>query len=66
MKSLKEVRHKEGEIELELKPLNEMYRVLETNVPNFSSGNKDDKDELDRRHILQSKWTQLVSMSDKR
>jgi hypothetical protein len=32
MQTLKEVRHKEGQIELELKPLEEMYIILDNHL----------------------------------
>jgi dynein heavy chain len=61
MTTLKEVRQKEGEIELELKPLLEMYDILDFYLPNGM-----EKDEQDHRHILRSKWKSLVQLSEQR
>ena len=58
---MKEVRQKEGEIELEFKPIMEMYNILDTHL---AAGME--KDEQDHRHILKSKWKNLVEKSTQR
>jgi dynein heavy chain len=61
MQTLREVRQKEGEIELELKPIMEMYNILDMYL---ASGME--KDEQDHRHILRSKWKGLVELAESR
>ena len=61
MQNMKEVRQKEGEIELEFKPIMEMYNILDTHL---AAGME--KDEQDHRHILKSKWKNLVEKSTQR
>lgn len=61
MQNMKEVRQKEGEIELEIKPIMEMYNILDTHL---AAGME--KDEQDHRHILKSKWKNLVDKATQR
>ncbi|CAJ1444546.1 unnamed protein product [Effrenium voratum] len=49
MKTLREVREKQGEIELELEPVAQMYAMLDSYLPNIL-----DKEEQDARSMLQS------------
>ena len=61
MQTLKEVRQKEGEIELEFKPIMEMYNILDTYLPSGM-----EKDEQDQRHVLKNKWKSLVELAETR
>ncbi|CAG9316033.1 unnamed protein product [Blepharisma stoltei] len=61
MHTLKEVRQKEGEIELEFKPIIEMYNILDMYLATGM-----EKDEQDHRHILKSKWKSLVELGEQR
>jgi len=61
MRTMKEVRQKEGEIELELKPLLDMYNILDLHLTHGM-----DKEEQDNRHILRNKWNSLVNLAEKR
>lgn len=61
MQNTKEVRQKEGEFELELKPIMEMYNILDTYLAASM-----EKDEQDNRHSLKSKWEGLVKKSNQR
>ena len=61
MNALKEVRQKEGEIELEMKPLLDMYNILDQHLTHGM-----DKEEQDNRHIIRNKWNSLVSLAEKR
>jgi dynein heavy chain len=58
---MKEVRQKEGEIELEIKPLLDMYNILDLHLTHGM-----DKEEQDNRHILRNKWNALVILAEKR
>eukprot|EP00439_Symbiodinium_sp_Y106_P041233 s629_g5.t1 len=55
MRTLREVREKQGEIELELEPVAQMYAMLDSYLPNIL-----DKEEQDARSMLQS--SRLLSM----
>ena len=61
MLNMKEVRQKEGEIELEIKPIMDMYNILDTHLATGM-----EKDEQDHRHILKSKWKSLVEKANQR
>ena len=60
MQTLREIRQKEGEIELELKPIKDMYQILE----NFAVPME--KDEQDHNHVLPNKWKELVKIAEAR
>jgi hypothetical protein len=51
MSTLREVRQKEGEIELELNPILDMYAILDVHLTTGM-----EKEEQDNRHVLKSKW----------
>lgn len=61
MRTLREVREKQGEIELELEPVAQMYAMLDSYLPNIL-----DKEEQDARSMLQSSWTRLLAESETR
>jgi len=61
METLKEVRLKQGEIELEMEPIMTMYAVLDQYLPNIL-----DKEEQDARSMLKSNWARLLSESETR
>ncbi|CAK9086371.1 Dynein gamma chain [Durusdinium trenchii] len=61
MRTLREVREKQGEIELELEPVAQMYAMLTCYLPNIL-----DKEEQDARSMLQSSWTRLLAESETR
>ncbi|CAE7476975.1 ODA2, partial [Symbiodinium sp. CCMP2456] len=61
MRTLREVREKQGEIELELEPVAQMYAMLDSYLPNIL-----DKEEQDARSMLQSSWTKLLAESETR
>eukprot|EP00918_Siedleckia_nematoides_P048531 GHVU01106391.1.p2 GENE.GHVU01106391.1~~GHVU01106391.1.p2 ORF type:complete len:295 (-),score=74.23 GHVU01106391.1:1686-2570(-) len=60
--TLKDIRRKESEIELELEPIFEKYRILDTYLPR--SVNLIDKDEQDQRTMLRSTWQKLVEQAE--
>eukprot|EP00930_Biecheleria_cincta_P100463 TRINITY_DN920_c0_g1_i2.p1 TRINITY_DN920_c0_g1~~TRINITY_DN920_c0_g1_i2.p1 ORF type:complete len:4610 (-),score=1017.36 TRINITY_DN920_c0_g1_i2:106-13935(-) len=61
MRTLRDVREKQGEIELELEPIAQMYSILDTYLPNIL-----DKEEQDARSMLQSSWARLLAESETR
>ncbi|CAE8616980.1 unnamed protein product [Polarella glacialis] len=61
MQTLREVREHQGEIELELEPIAQMYAILDTYLPNIL-----DKEEQDARSMLQSSWARLLAESETR
>jgi len=62
MSTLTDVRKKESEIDLELKPIVHMYSILDTYLPPSMM----DKDEQDQRSLLQSNWDKLSVESRRR
>jgi len=59
MHALEEIRKKESEIELQFRPVTEMYALLETYLPEVM-----EKEEMDAKSILEKDWTQLVSFAE--
>jgi len=58
MKALEEIRRKESEIEIQFRPVIEMYSLLETYLPEVM-----EKDEIDASSILDKDWSQLVNQA---
>eukprot|EP00931_Biecheleriopsis_adriatica_P081370 TRINITY_DN5469_c0_g1_i3.p1 TRINITY_DN5469_c0_g1~~TRINITY_DN5469_c0_g1_i3.p1 ORF type:complete len:4660 (-),score=1275.41 TRINITY_DN5469_c0_g1_i3:88-14067(-) len=61
MRTLREVREKQGEIEWEMEPIVHMYAILDSYLPNIL-----DKEEQDARSMLQSGWARLLAESETR
>ena len=59
MFALEEIRRKESEIELQFRPVTEMYAMLELYLPNVM-----EKEEMDAKSILEKDWNQLVSFAE--
>lgn len=59
MHALEEIRKKESEIELQFRPVTEMYALLETYLPEVM-----EKEEMDAKSILEKDWTQLVQFAE--
>ena len=59
MFALEEIRKKESEIELQFRPVSEMYTLLETYLPEIM-----EKEEMDAKSILEKDWTQLVVFAE--
>ena len=55
MYALEEIRRKESEIELQFRPVTEMYALLETYLPEVM-----EKEESDANSLLEKDWNQLV------
>ena len=55
MYALEEIRKKESEIELQFRPVTEMYALLETYLPEVM-----EKEESDVSSILDKDWAKLV------
>ena len=55
MYALEEIRKKESEIELQFRPVTEMYSLLETYLPEIM-----EKEESDVSSILDKDWAKLV------
>jgi dynein heavy chain len=55
MHALEEIRKKESEIEIQFRPVVEMYNLLETYLPEVM-----EKEEMDPSTILDKDWGQLV------
>jgi len=58
MEALEEIRKKESEIEIQFRPVIDMYSLLETYLPEVM-----DKDEIDASSILDKDWGQLVKQA---
>jgi len=58
MQALEEIRRKESEIEIQFRPVIEMYSLLENYLPEVM-----DKDEIDASSILDKDWGQLVNQA---
>lgn len=59
MNTLEEIRKQESEIELQFKPVSEMYELLDIYLPNVM-----DKDEMDSRSVLENNWKKLVTQAE--
>jgi dynein heavy chain len=59
MHALEEIRKKESDIDLQFRPVTEMYNLLELNLTNAM-----DKDEVDTKSILEKKWKELVQLAE--
>ncbi len=59
MHALEEIRKKESEIELQFRPVTEMYSLLETYLPEVM-----EKEEMDAKSILEKDWVQLVTFAE--
>ena len=59
MYALEEIRKKESEIELQFRPVTEMYTLLETYLPEVM-----EKEESDVSSILDKDWAQLVTYAE--
>jgi len=58
MHALEEIRKKESEIEIQFRPVIEMYNLLETYLPEVM-----EKEEMDASTILEKDWGQLVQQA---
>lgn len=59
MHALEEIRKKESEIELQFRPVTEMYTLLENYLPEVM-----EKEEMDSKQILEKDWAQLVQYAE--
>ena len=59
MSALEEIRIKESEIELQFRPVTEMYALLENYLPEVM-----EKEEVDAKSILEKDWVQLVQYAE--
>lgn len=59
MHALEEIRKKESEIELQFRPVTEMYTLLNEYLPELM-----EKEEMDSKQILEKDWTQLVQSAE--
>jgi len=59
MHALEDIRKKESEIELQFRPITEMYNLLETYLPGEM-----EQDEVDTKSIIEKRWHQLVEASE--
>lgn len=59
MEKLEEIRSFQAVIDISFNPVNEMYALLDNNLP----GGIHDKDEMDARTYLESKWNDLIKLS---
>ena len=59
MHALEEIRKKESEIELQFRPVTEMYNLLEHYLPEVM-----EKEEMDAKSILEKDWAQLVVFAE--
>lgn len=55
--ALEEIRKKQSNINFQFKPIEDMYVLIEQNLPNL------DRDELDKKKDLQKEWDELVTKS---
>jgi dynein heavy chain len=60
MDELKEIREKEAGIEMEIGPVMDMYKMLESYLPPSYMG----KEEMDKRSVLRSSWRKLVDYAE--
>jgi dynein heavy chain, axonemal len=59
MYALEEIRQKQSEIEIQFRPVVEMYSLLETYIPEVM-----EKEEMDPSVILEKDWGNLVSQAN--
>jgi dynein heavy chain len=59
MHALEEIRKKESEIDLQFRPVTEMYALFDTYMPDVM-----EKEEMDAKSILEKDWTQLVGQAE--
>lgn len=59
---LQEVREKESNMEMEIMPLMDMYRMLEAYLPAHSIA----KEDIDKKTVLRSCWKKIVSLAKTR
>ena len=62
MKLLAEVRDRESSMEMEINPIMDTYRMLESYLPSGFM----EKDEIDKKTVLKSNWKKLVKLCDSR
>lgn len=62
MQVLQEIREKECSIDMELSPIMDMYRLLESHLPPGFM----EKEEIDKKTVLRSNWKRLISQALKR
>jgi dynein heavy chain len=58
MNALEEIRIKESEIEIDFRPVIDMYRLLEVYIPEIM-----EKEEVDPQVILDRDWSNLVKQA---
>ena len=59
MYALEEIRKKESDIDLQFRPVTEMYNLLEIHLSNVM-----DKEEMDAKSILEKRWKELVILAE--
>lgn len=59
MSALEEIRKKESDIDLQFRPVTEMYNLLELHLANVM-----DKEEMDAKSILEKRWKELVQLAE--
>ena len=59
MYALEEIRKKESDIDLQFRPVTEMYNLLEIHLSNVM-----DKEEMDAKSILEKRWKELVQLAE--
>lgn len=59
MTALEEIRKKESDIDLQFRPVTEMYNLLELHLSNVM-----DKEEMDAKSILEKRWKELVQLAE--
>lgn len=62
MKLLVEARNRESTMEMEITPIMDMYRMLESYLPSGFM----DKDEIDKKTVLRNNWKKLLKLSEQR
>jgi dynein heavy chain len=62
MKLLVDVRERESSMEMEINPIMDMYRMLESYLPAGFM----DKDEIDKKTVLRANWKRLLKQSEMR
>jgi dynein heavy chain len=62
MKLLVEVRERESSMEMEISPIMDMYRMLESYLPSGFM----EKDEIDKKTVLRGNWKALLKKSETR
>jgi len=59
MYALEEIRKKESDIDLQFRPVTEMYNLLEIHLANVM-----DKEEMDAKSILEKRWKELLQLAE--